>query len=398
MRENGFMSSFSEKSPVKLGECLDQSEERVDIHGPRLPTSFSETSSPSLHGFCTVIDVGRRAESAEVGRISALDFTKGILVLIMVLYHWINYFVGSDWPYYRYLRFLTPSFILVTGFLISNVYLSKYKVTGWRLSRRLFTRGLKLLTLFFGLNMARIALLLKLDNNGFRVERFNLRRIADAFAAGNVYTVTGKSVVFYILIPIGYLLIISALLVVPYKVFKYAFHVACIFFLTCIFALGYSGLHSDNLGFVTIGFLGVLVGFAPIEKLNTSISHPSILAIAYSGYLIAITVWNVPFSLQIVGAFLSVGGIYLIGLRGTHLGKTRSHIILLGQYSLFGYVTQIAVLQLLSALLRDMNLGQAALGVSFVAAFALTIISVEAVHRERRTSKTFDGIYKAIFA
>ena len=35
-------------------------------------------------------------------RLAALDFTKGMLVLIMVLYHWINYFfAGQD---NRYLR------------------------------------------------------------------------------------------------------------------------------------------------------------------------------------------------------------------------------------------------------------------------------------------------------
>src|ERR1700740_404806 len=59
-------------------------------------------------------------------RIPALDFTKGTLALFMVLYHWINYFVGVEWGYYRYLRFLSPSFIFISGFMISNVYLSKY--------------------------------------------------------------------------------------------------------------------------------------------------------------------------------------------------------------------------------------------------------------------------------
>src|ERR1700751_836902 len=88
-------------------------------------------------------------------RIPALDFTKGALVLIMVLYHWINYFIGPQWGYYQYLRFLTPSFIFITGFMISNVYLSKYDATDRRLSTRLFTRGFKLLVLFLFLNLAR---------------------------------------------------------------------------------------------------------------------------------------------------------------------------------------------------------------------------------------------------
>jgi uncharacterized membrane protein len=80
--------------------------------------------------------------SSKANRILALDFTKGALVLIMVLYHWINYFNGpSD---NRYLRFLTPSFIFITGFLISNVYLTKYGILDPQLPKRLIQRGVKI--------------------------------------------------------------------------------------------------------------------------------------------------------------------------------------------------------------------------------------------------------------
>ena len=78
-------------------------------------------------------------------RIPALDFTKGALVLIMVLYHWLNYFVTADGSVYKYLRFLTPSFIFITGLLISHVYRTKYQAMSQRISRRLAVRGLKLL-------------------------------------------------------------------------------------------------------------------------------------------------------------------------------------------------------------------------------------------------------------
>src|SRR5271163_81846 len=101
------------------------------------------------------LDVRTDASSARAQRIPALDFTKGALVLIMVLYHWINYFIGPQWEYYLYLRFLTPSFIFISGFMISSVYLSKYDAADLRLSVRLFTRGLKLLAIFVALNVAR---------------------------------------------------------------------------------------------------------------------------------------------------------------------------------------------------------------------------------------------------
>ena len=86
-------------------------------------------------------------------RNQALDFAKGILVLFMILYHWINYFVSIGGPVFRYLRFVPPSFIFVAGFLIANVYPAKYELGEIMVYKRLMVRGLKLLTLFTLLNV-----------------------------------------------------------------------------------------------------------------------------------------------------------------------------------------------------------------------------------------------------
>src|SRR5215475_7529793 len=94
-----------------------------------------------------------QARPGAAQRIAALDFTKGALVLIMVLYHWLNYFHGPYGDIYKYLRFLTPSFIFISGFLITNVHLSKYEITDSRLPKRLFRRGLKILAVFLALNV-----------------------------------------------------------------------------------------------------------------------------------------------------------------------------------------------------------------------------------------------------
>ena len=48
----------------------------------------------------------------------------------------------------------------------------------------------------------------------------------------------------------------------------------------------------------------VLTGFAPIRRIDTMGRRPYLLAFAYLGYLIAITIWNVPFLLLIVAALL----------------------------------------------------------------------------------------------
>src|SRR5467141_3434231 len=119
-------------------------------------------------------------------RIGALDFTKGALVLFMVLYHWLNYFVAPEGDMYRYLRFLTPSFIFITGFLISNVYLSRYQVADRHVPARLVQRGLKLLAVFVCLNLA-IGLLLADSYNGkILFGQLSLRNMVAIYVTGNV--------------------------------------------------------------------------------------------------------------------------------------------------------------------------------------------------------------------
>jgi multisubunit Na+/H+ antiporter MnhF subunit len=171
-------------------------------------------------------------------RISALDFTKGALVLIMVLYHWINYFIGPQWPYYPYLRFLTPSFIFITGFMVSHVYLAKYDPADRRLSQRLFTRGLKLLAIFLVLNVARIFIVPALSTGVLGGDLLDPGNMFIVFVSGNLSVVSGKLVSFFILVPISYLLMFSGALMFPYRFYRYTFHVACGLLLSSILILG----------------------------------------------------------------------------------------------------------------------------------------------------------------
>jgi peptidoglycan/LPS O-acetylase OafA/YrhL len=331
-------------------------------------------------------------------RISALDFTKGALVLIMVLYHWINYFIGGDWAYYQYLRFLTPSFIFITGFMVSHVYLTKYDPVDRRLSRRLFTRGLKLLVIFLVLNVARIFIVPVLATGVVAENPLDLRNIFIVFVSGNLASVSGKLVSFFILVPISYLLMFSGVLMFPYRFYRYTFHVACGLLLCSILILGLLGEQSQTLELFTVGMLGVLIGFLPIATINAFVRHPYVLALAYLCYTIAITIGGVPFPLLIIGVSLSVAIIYLIGASGSESGRIKSEVILLGKYSLFGYISQIAILQVLSAGFHRVNLGVAAFGISFLAAFILTIASVEIVDRARARTTGIDRLYKAVFA
>jgi peptidoglycan/LPS O-acetylase OafA/YrhL len=343
--------------------------------------------------------MGYALEGNRSNRNSALDFTKGALVLFMVLYHWLNYFISTQGDLYRYLRFVTPSFIFITGFLISNVSLSKYEASDRMLPSRLIQRGLKILSVFIFLNVI-ISLLFHGSYNGkILFGEFSLRYIVAIFITGNVeFAGTGKAAAFYILVPISYLLLMSSVLLIGYRFFKYIFHVVCLFFMLCILILDLKGLQSANLELLTIGLLGVIFGTIRIAKINDFVRRPYALIAAYSCYLIAITIWNVIYPLQVVGVCLSLMLIYRLGTKTGEPGKTRKHIILLGKYSLFGYIAQIAVLQMLNKSLRYVDLGASTLGIAFLGAFVFTIISVEVVDRTRTKSTVIEALYKMVFS
>jgi peptidoglycan/LPS O-acetylase OafA/YrhL len=340
-----------------------------------------------------------RPTTGKTARNPALDFTKGALVLIMVLYHWLNYFVGAQGDIYKYLRFLTPSFIFITGFLVSNVYLSKYGVADPRLPKRLIQRGLKILGVFAVLNVIRTLLLPGPLRAQTLSEQLTARSLINVCVTGSdLGGGQGKAVAFYVLVPIGYLLLLSAGLLLVSKRFKYVFHFVCALFLMGIFVLYLNGLQSANLELLAIGLLGVILGYAPIEEINTYVRHPFLLTVAYICYVAAITVWNVIYPLQIVGVCLSLMIIYLVGGPNDEPGKLRRHVVLLGKYSLFGYIAQIVILQFLHRGHRTGDQDALTSGLFLLAAFALTILAVEATDRVRARVASVDRLYRAVFA
>jgi hypothetical protein len=370
----------------------------VNLHpvsqpGTQLRGEYVSNATPGCHKLT--------ATSRKTQRIPALDFTKGALVLIMVVYHWLNYFYGPHDS--RYLRFLTPSFIFITGFLISNVYLSKYDILSPKLPKRLIERGLKILGVFLLLNLARNFLAPAGSPEQVSSAGSTVRNLINIYIMGSgVGTGQSKAVAFFILVPIGYLLIFSALLVIVTRFYRHAFSIACLFCLVCTLAMSFEGIESPNLQLLTIGLLGVTAGYLPIEKVNVIVRcpYPYLLAALYVLYLGAITVWNVVYWLQIVGVYLSLMIIYVLGQQNGEPGKARAYILLLGKYSLVGYIAQIAILQLLHLGLGHINIDSEALVLvlSFVLAVVLTIASVEVLDRTRARSTNVDRLYKAVFA
>ncbi|MCC6365720.1 MAG: hypothetical protein IT165_19575 [Bryobacterales bacterium] len=320
------------------------------------------------------------------GRIVALDFTKGVLVLLMVVYHWLNYFVSTTGSFYKYLRFLTPSFIFITGFIISHVYLQKYASRNLVLSRRLLIRGLKLLFLFLIANIA-IRSVIPTGRAHSSIE-----------AVVSMY-LTGQAIVsFSILVPIGELLILSAVLAILSPYCQHIFHLAAlcgILFIAALHACGTSNTYAE---LVTLGVLGITVGYVPHSSLRYLNTHSTVLLVLYGCYLAAITVWAEIYPLQVMGVCVNLALIYLIGTLPVYTEHPlRTTIILLGQYSLFAYILQILILHALHFSLRNTGHIQRLL-LSFLGGLAITILGVLWVRHARRSWKTADRLYSVVFA
>jgi len=339
-----------------------------------------------------------KLKPTDLSRDTAIDFTKGALVLFMVLYHWLNYFLGPQGRYYDYLRFLTPSFIFITGFMISQIQLRRYENSGRSLSKRLFVRGLKLLIVFLVLNVLVYAAQSRVQVS-YSLWGKSLRSLSwAAFVVGTSRAADGqKSIVFNILVPIAYLLIVSAGVVLARRV-RYAFYCTLFLLIAAVIFMRFSHFENFYLDLLMVGVLGVVVGFARSELLALVISRPYILTGLYCLFLAAITIWGVPLPLEIASVILTTALLYTAGSRLATAGTAWRRTILLGKYSLLGYIAQIAILQ---GLRRVPWLSQHGFGASLGALLLgalLTVAIVEAVDIARQRSKIANDLYRFVFA
>ena len=329
-------------------------------------------------------------ETKNARRIAPLDFTKGILVMIMILYHWLNYFVnGHDWIY-KYLRFLPISFTFISGFLVSQIYLSKYERVDLRIPKRLFLRGVKLLAIVALLNLAPRLVHLK----GFRM-RVNDGSLTD-FAYD--YLTGAHPIAFSVLVPIAYLLILSAGLFFIAKHWRHAYHVTCLVLVLSAIACEVAHVNAGYVQTMSIGMLGVSIGHISINQIDRLLIYSKLLFATYVSYLFAIWMWDDSYVLQVVGVCVTLLVIYWCGTQIVERYDRGSIPILLGQYSLFSYIIQIVILQILRSSLRTVAGSLEVSLIAFLACIVCTIVSVKALDSWRRRSSPINSVYKAVFS
>jgi hypothetical protein len=316
---------------------------------------------------------------------------KGALVVLMVVYHWINYFVGLDWPGYPYLRFLTPSFLFIAGLLVGRVYLVKYNGSPWQLAQRSWARGLKLLALFALLNFVDTAVAMRSADPSNLAGAWPLFRLAAVFIRG-----TGGAA-FSILVPIAYFLLVVPLIWWLVNVIRLPLQLLAGAMLAFAMAASETPYANTQIEFISIGLAGTSLGAARRLNIECLGTYLKTLALIYVLHFAAIVWWNAPFRLQVVATYANVLLLYALAERiaPTHLVAVA--IAELGRYSLFAYIVQIAVLQAVRRGL-PVSAGVGTQVLAGVAALVATWGSVRAMAVLRHRYKKADQCYRMVFA
>lgn len=323
----------------------------------------------------------------------AIDYTKGVLVVCMVIYHSLNYSTRYELGF-QYLAFLPPSFIVITGFLLSSVYPMKESVRNWRLHRRLVSRGVKLLVLFTALN---VLIQLTVASNVVLGATPGLS-VWWSYWFETYVSGEGRTASFEVLLPIAYLLLLA-----PFLLFLDRCHPLLLPIISvCIVgALAWPAYASDflfNAQLMSAGLVGMLLGRVPFSTLDRLPRFGIALGFCYGVYFAIGRLNGQSYLVQLAGAVLALALIYSAcarlrpeSLRGKCLER-------LGRYSLIAYIGQIGILQLVVRSVGRPAPFSPLFFVILLGTLILTVICVELVDWARRRSITVGGIYKFVFA
>lgn len=335
---------------------------------------------------------------SSAGRDSTFDFVKGALVVVMVVYHVMSIAAEAGPEHFRYIRFVSGSFIFVTGFVLARFSEHGLRTYPLRASQRLIMRGCKILLIFTVLNLVIHASGLgnvgkaQLGITGFIAEARRIYLLGD-----------GRIASFVILLPIAYLLIAAPALL-RIGMLRWPWGVS----LLLIASLGLAAFPAVTNGSAVIEFLLVgIVGVATGQLLRAKPSAPGAPSVSRAACaIVALTffIWltgQLGFSVAsyALGIALVVKGFYDVGKWLPSGAVVRSTLVLLGRYSLVAYIGQIVVIQILFRILgKERWAVGPQIGLLGVVTLLLVIVSCVLLERGRQRSAAMDKAYRFVFS
>jgi hypothetical protein len=158
-----------------------------------------------------------------------------------------------------------------------------------------------------------------------------------------------------------------------------------------------SGRSSAHIEMLAIASIGLAAGASRHGGMLATLRGPAFLVPAYLLYVTVITWWNTPFVIQTIGVVLNLLVIDAAAVASGDAGVLQRRLIRIGQYSLFAYIAQIAVLQVLRRTLPPSSLTWLGLVLPFLLALAITTLAVELAEASRAKWRLVDRMYRAVF-
>jgi fucose 4-O-acetylase-like acetyltransferase len=319
-----------------------------------------------------------------------LDVVKGVLVVVMIIYHTMNYFTTSDPNNYSYVRFVSGAFIFISGYIVSNYYKRKYATNRLIVTQRLIERGFKLLSIFLIVNIA-IHLVFAKNYNSIQYGLSSfLGNLWDILFYGDI----GLSA-FEILLPIAYLLILSPVLL-ALSVFKNTLAaLAAILIAVCSILK----IDSYNLYSLLVGLGGFVTGLVVEFTSMIRLKDKRIVAAIIFIYISLMHYFQQNLIAYCVGIFGVLKLIYDFFIDFDQSRRLYKAFVILGQYSLFGYFLQILFLQALARLYisEKLELGMQAVAIMLITTFFI-LFSCIVLEKAQKSSNFIRTTYRAIFS
>jgi hypothetical protein len=312
-----------------------------------------------------------------------IDFVKGCLVLTMIIYHtFVNFYI--NYPIVTNLvKYVSGGFIYISGFLVGFYYMKSYSNDYSKIRKRLMIRSMKIFFIYLIANIT----LFNFDN----LSSFKLKEILiQHFLSG-----AGKSR-FEILLPIGYLLFISAL-IVPYIKNAYIFLNILMISIFCLIALGFIP-KTTNYYYLPIGLFGLGNSFLTDKIKNTLILQMlCFFLVIFIGWLWLIFSFGANIVLYVTYIISVLMTFYNIAKRLNLRSLYYQWILRFGEYILFSYIFHLFIIVTFVTLYPEkMSFAQNVLIVIFVSLILFIALSIVDILRKR--SDFINKSYKLIFS
>lgn len=331
-----------------------------------------------------------------MNRDNALDFTKGFLVVVMSAYHLLNYFFKGGESVYYYLNYVSGAFIFISGLICSTLYYKKFVKNSLHVHYRLFSRGVKLIVIFFAVNIA-MRFFVKSNYSGQDISSIQVifQNIGYILIYGSK-----QLMAFEILLPIAYVLLAANLFLYSVKFKKLIFFAIQLLLILIPILFGSVGYNAKNF---LLGMGGFYTGFVfpdLFSQLKKPFVNYIIMPVLFIYFFIVIPLGaRVPLFIYYVIINTVLIAAYKLGGWLNPRRVITKYLIFFGKYSLFMYLAQIFILQILFRLIKIegkfLNLNHLLL---FVGLNLLLLSAGYLIEIMRLKYRWIDSSYKLIFA